>query len=1073
MKNAGLNSLQDLYTELWRLYIIEVGDGIPSAKERKEAIYCLVDYMHRKKSLRVPEEILEDYDSASIYLQKEGILYKTDNNYQFFHDTFFDYCCARKFVRKGISITEEVLSGEQNLFVRSLVTQVLNYLRARDFSQYLSELSNLLYEDNLRIHIKWLILEWLGSLPEPTFKELKLIKDILNDKKWRYVFLEKAMKNMKWFEMLSEKELPIMLETEKYEEISKIIWCWRFSIKHSPLIVINFLKLYIKKLKKWDEIILCYLTYLENWEVRDAQFLLKEIININIENYNIQICLENIANTDPFLACDMIGQFLNKKLEIFFQKKFEKENLSNKELSCIYKNLKFYCYTLYPVDLIRDIALKLYYSALSSDLHNTVIKYKQEIFSDIICDISKEVSEKVPECFLEKFLPWFERYSICLESSKVQKDFYYSDYFFCNGWNEEFRYSSSIFFAKYMANSFTYIAKNQKKYFKSLIKELSKSEWMLFHRFIIKGFLVDPKLYFEDIYEYIIEDKRRLQVGDNNYDSYELIEAVYPYLNESQRNFIENLILNYTNTLEKKTPRFRGRGALGMASFIPEEYLSKKGRLKFLELKRKFPKYKKPSRNLVHGGFVGPPISGKALPYMDDEAWLNAMYKYNDSYTQNYSNIQKGDVAQQSIALRQEVKKDPERFYNLAKRFDERISFYYIWAIFVGLNEAEGAEDYIYDLAKIFYRHENKEVRLEICRNIIEKISIEIPDDIINIVRYYALNDNDPDIKEEKYENSENDYYRNLYQVGRNTVRGNALYTYCRYLLQKENPEIDKIFDFLEIVKQDPSTVVRACIIRVLTYMTEYGLTRCINIFEDIIKEHYKLLQCHSTHDFLYNTRKEYFRINSYLEYLLETKDEYSEEAGARLICLAFLDNPHAKKLVNKALSGNKSMRKGAVQVFARNLEHKDIMEKCKFYLTEYLLNDSEPEVLKEIGDCFKYLKIEQLDDIKDFIYDFINSPALLENYAYLVEYIEKLVDREPEFTLDIVEKIIEQNAKPSYVQKNRDYRNETKLVNIIFRIHDHISERNGKIKILDLLDRLLELEKYSVREVLNRRDRQ
>ena len=69
-------------------------------------------------------------------------------------------------------------SGEQHLFRRTQVRQILEALREIDSLRYLKELSQLLTNDEIRYHIKSAVAQWLRALKNPTPEEFKLLTEL-------------------------------------------------------------------------------------------------------------------------------------------------------------------------------------------------------------------------------------------------------------------------------------------------------------------------------------------------------------------------------------------------------------------------------------------------------------------------------------------------------------------------------------------------------------------------------------------------------------------------------------------------------------------------------------------------------------------------------------------------------------------------------------------------------------------------------------------------------------------------------------------------------------------------------
>jgi len=94
-------------------------------------------------------------------------------------------------------------------------------------------------------------------------------------------------------------------------------------------------------------------------------------------------------------------------------------------------------------------------------------------------------------------------------------------------------------------------------------------------------------------------------------------------------------------------------------------------------------------------------------------------------------------------------------------------------------------------------------------------------------------------------------------------------------------------------------------------------------------------------------------------------------------------------------------MRRGAAEVYSRNLEYEYEGETCRERLLQ-LMNDPDEEILKQVGWCFRYLRAEHLDGLRPFIKAFLDSPALLFGAEHLIEYLNPLAADKHELALKV-----------------------------------------------------------------------
>jgi hypothetical protein len=168
----------DLYDRYWVTKQNHIKASHGGSVQWTAVIDLVCDDLTALQSLSAPVAKIQDsplWDDAR-KMASANVLLIDDKVCRFFHEGFFDYAFARRFVHKGKKLSEFLISsGEQDLFRRAQVRQVLTYLRARDRARYLIELESLLKATGIRPHILQLVYQWLGGLKDPTREELELL----------------------------------------------------------------------------------------------------------------------------------------------------------------------------------------------------------------------------------------------------------------------------------------------------------------------------------------------------------------------------------------------------------------------------------------------------------------------------------------------------------------------------------------------------------------------------------------------------------------------------------------------------------------------------------------------------------------------------------------------------------------------------------------------------------------------------------------------------------------------------------------------------------------------------------
>lgn len=165
-------TLQDLYGRLWTLRIEHHDQNAPSASERRQAVFHMVDLMQVQRKLKLHVSALDNYPQVRQYLQRTGFVQEEGHTLSFLHQTLFSYCYARKFVSEQRSLSSDVFASPQGFFERQLIIEVIQHLRATDLQTYLSEITTLLFppeDTRIRYHLRLLLQSGLhGKLHQRT-----------------------------------------------------------------------------------------------------------------------------------------------------------------------------------------------------------------------------------------------------------------------------------------------------------------------------------------------------------------------------------------------------------------------------------------------------------------------------------------------------------------------------------------------------------------------------------------------------------------------------------------------------------------------------------------------------------------------------------------------------------------------------------------------------------------------------------------------------------------------------------------------------------------------------------------
>ena len=133
-----------------------------------------------RQELSVAAARLGDHPTTVDSLVRVGWLRRDHGRVAFAHEAFFDYAYAQQHMRSGLPLLSLLRSGEQLLFRRAQVRQILALEREQERDQYLRDVQEILAADDVRPHLKELVVALVTLVPDPGLDEWEALS-VLGD----------------------------------------------------------------------------------------------------------------------------------------------------------------------------------------------------------------------------------------------------------------------------------------------------------------------------------------------------------------------------------------------------------------------------------------------------------------------------------------------------------------------------------------------------------------------------------------------------------------------------------------------------------------------------------------------------------------------------------------------------------------------------------------------------------------------------------------------------------------------------------------------------------------------------
>lgn len=1053
----GIGSLQDLYTLLWSNVVRKTVEGAPPITERERTINLLTTYMNAEQRISAPQSVLNvtgdlDLEAAASWLASEGILIPSRNEWSFLHQTFFDYCYAKNFVEGGGSLSEMVLQGDQGLFARPQIIQVLTYLRDLSPQSYLRELNTLLTAQGIRAHLHDLVIRWFGALANPTEDEWLITRRLLLDPIQMPRVMAALGGNPGWFKYLKDSTLPTMLGQEAILDTLVIPYLISMlGVEQAE--VIKIVRPYHGGSEQWNRRLRWMLETIRNWKTEEAVELFElEFSTLSPAQIKNLYQLDDVATADPRAGCRLVKEAFNKVLEEYVRMRGDNE--------------------------------KPFLFSLSTHL--------EQFNGSTIDNALKEVAQKEPEYFLELMLPWIEQVMQLTPDRENSFNYYPSDEFSYLGWYGDSFVVKHELIEAYIS-ALTSLASHHPKTFRKFVARLSALPRATPQRLLAHAFRAVPELYAADAFEFLTGDKRRLDLGDHDqYDTRMLIKALYPHLTSVQRAELQDFILSY-DYIRKYAGvdglRWRGIEKLYLLQALPRNLLTERAETQLRELERKFPEVRAPeSPNTIRGGFVGSPIAEERARKMSDKDWLSAMAQYQGTVRHKHDFL-KGGASELGRVLVGLTKENPERFYRLALQLPEDVDDSYVNAILNGLAESAAPAKLLFAVIRHFATQAWRDIKGVIARVVEKRVNDGVPEDIVNLIDSYLRGPSGSDEDWWKRQDEENNRARydglndGPYSSYLNSDRGASFRTLVRVLDEQDTKEAKTLkWELIEFVANDPSTALRAGAVEALLYMMHEDRERAVTTFERLMDGHPGLLRSHFTQEFLrYGLYRYFKRMRPLIVSLMNAEHELLQQRGAELACIAAIspealdskdESIDANRLADDALTGIAPWRRGAARVYATNIT----TEACTSCISGLLqlLNDEDEEVRRFVNGVFHRLPDEDFIRLRDFIKAFAGSRSLSRETHWFTEFLWQHGMLDPLFSLSVVKTILKNSEESTARDPSLRFSGGGEdLVRLVLGIYTSpLSDEDLRKRAMDVFDQLMTVFTGQALMVLSEWDR-
>ncbi|OON72444.1 hypothetical protein [Streptomyces tsukubensis] len=990
-----------------------------------EAVSTVVAAMSTRQRLSVPDSVLDADDLAvsADVLVSEHICVRDGRQLAFFHESFFDYAFARDWLRRDESLVSFLTGGEQELFRRGQVRQVLVHLRDLDPERFVEEVEALLTSPEIRYHLKDVTLAVLRGLEALTAGEWGAVARVLETHPLFQAQLVSAISNAAWFWRADdEAALDDWLTSADEREQEWAVRMMAAAADAFPDRVARLMEPHTEdpRFGSWL-----------GWVVRFADLAAsRRLFDLVLDGARTGILtgrghlvwtsLRDLADVRPSWAVELIGAMVS---------------------DC--------------PDALR----------LESDGRVAVLLTREHSAMSVV----ESAASGAPEDFCDQVLPLLLAVMAATAIPPRTGCPVYDKHFMVRYPDDRPSDLGDALFQG-AAHALRILASQDPARARQLATGLASvpyeaAQWLLYQVLIEAGPALAPWSA-----EILLQGRHRLLSGYGSnivWGAREMLSAVGETLPDNTLLQVEKMLLHLRIAPDDELSPWH---EFTLLTALPEGRLSDGAARRLGELRRRYDDMREPDEPQgMTAGVIGPPIPSEAAQYMSGDQWLSAMRKHSQDRT-DWTTFT-GGARELSHVLRSMTAADPAQFSRLAVRMDAAMHPVYGASLLQGLGDAEAHD--IPDTIFAAVRHLADQGRPAHDRWLgwaMRKYLTSVPLDLVATLLNRALGSDDAG---DSVDGGQADADGDLLTAGINTPRGSAVESLGDLLIHAaDGSRAALVVPRLGRLAADPSLPVRACVAHLLHAALRYDRPAVAKAFEVLVQAPDQLLAspqvirlfvalCHGAP----------VAGRPVMERMLRSPMAVVRRTGGQVAALAAMEW-ETPDLLATVLSGNDgAQRQGAADVCAQRLVNTGDAALAHHALVRFF-HDRGEDVREAASAVTVALRGRRLRPVRRTVTALIDSKAFAPALPQLLITLEEAPDRVDDLVLACVRRFLTVSGAASADLSTGAAADAHHIGKLLVRAHAQAASAARRSEILDLLDQLLLRGAYGVAEAIGSADR-
>lgn len=998
-----------------------------------DAVSAVVAAMSARQRLSVPLGVLDTDDLATSrkVLESEHVFVRDGRQLAFFHESFFDYAFARDWLRREESLVAFLTGGEQELFRRGQLRQVLDHLLNLDPERFAEEVEALLTSPDIRYHLKHLALAVLRGLDAPTATEWGAVVRVLDTRPTFRDHLVDMLGTPAWFRRGDDEGLfDNWLDSADTRQQD---WAVRLLVAVADALPDRVARLLEPHAADpgygaWLTRIVPHARLAGSRPLFD---LLLDGVRAGLFT-GVEHALWGpagyLATEEPMWVVELLSALLVERSDALrLDDHGRVEALLNRDYAALQTVTataagapEEFCARVLPV-LLAVMRLTAYPAPTGRPVHDRHFSHRHP--GDDPVDLGDALLQGAAEAL----------------RSTAGRD-----------------------------------AAQARRLVEHLVDEpYEAAQWLLYQTLAAAG--ADLATWSAEI---LLQGGHRLLSGyaaNAVWGTREVLSAIGGVLPDNTFERLEQSLLHLRLPPDERLSPWH---EFTLLTALPESRRSERATRRLGELRRLHGDRREPDEpEGATAGFVGPPIPAEAAQHMTDDQWLRAMRKHSRDRTDWATNT--GGARELSHVLQSMTVADPGRFARLALRIDAGTHPAYGASLLLGLGQAEPHEDPETVFAAVrHFAGRGRPGQERWLGHALRKYLDHVPLDLVEALLRLALDspgpsdaDGSADARVSGVDGG--DVTRDLLTAGINTVRGSAAESLGDLLVHDaDGSRAAQIVPHLSRLAADPSLDVRACVAHVLHAAVRHDRAAAADAFAVLVEapDHLLASPCvpRLAVALMHGNPAS---AGPLTERMLHSPVAPVRRVGGQVAALAAMEW-ETPDLLTEVLAGDDSaQRQGAADVCAQRLLNTGDAALAHHALVRFF-HDPEEDVREAAAKVAVALRGRRLRPYRRTLTALIDSRAFGAALSQLLITLEHAPDRVDELVLTCVRRFVAVFGAASADLARGAAADARHIGRLLVRAYVQAASPARRSEVLDLLDQLLLFGSYGVAEAINDSDR-